>query len=175
MTFLIDIAELKNLTPIEQNVDDMLFTQTVLYCQDIYVQDICGTALYNQLLNQVDANTVTVLNKTLIDNYLQPAIRFYIMAEIIRPLAIRFTNVGVMQNNTAHSSSVNSSDLKETEFHYRNRAEVLGTRASNYLCANESSYPLYTNAGTAGDTIFPKKEQYTSALNFGNDKRKRFH
>lgn len=175
MTFLIDIQELKDLTPIEQNVDEILFNQTVLYVQDIYIQNICGTALYNELLTQVAANTLTALNTTLVNTYLQPAMRFYIMAEIVRPLAIRFTNVGIMQNNTTHSNSVDSKTLVETEAHYRNRAEVLATRASSYLCANESSYPLFTNPGSAGNTIHPKDNQYTSPISFGNEKKNRFH
>ena len=175
MTFLIDIQELKDLTPIEQNVDEVLFNQTVLYCQDVYVQDICGTALYNQLLTQVATSTLTALNTTLINTYLQPAMRFYIMAEIVRPLSIRFTNVGMMQNNTSHSQPISDKLLTETEDHYRNRAELLATRASGYLCANDTSYPLYQNPGTAGDTINPKHEQYSSPLGFGNDTAKRFH
>jgi len=175
MVFLISINDLKDITPMEGNIDETLFTQAVLYVQEIFVKDICGTALYNELLDQVENSTLTALNTTLINDYLQPCLRYYIMAEMVRPLAIRFTNVGVMQNNTTHSQPVTGSDLTTTEDHYRNRAESLGTRASNYLCANESSYPLYNNPGTSEDTIHPKREQFKSTMYFGNKKNNQWH
>lgn len=172
MVFLISINDLKDITPIDGNVDETLFTQAVLYVQEMFVQDICGTALYQELLDQVENSTLTALNTTLINSYLQPAMRYYIMAEMVRGLAIKFTNVGIMQNNTAHSQPVTGADLTTTEDHYRNRAESMGTRASKYLCANEASYPLYRNAGTSSDTIHPKSEQFKSAMYFGKENRK---
>lgn len=175
MIFLISISDLKDITPIDGNVDETLFTQSVLYCQEIYVKDICGTALYNELLSQVDAGTLTALNTTLVNDYIQPALRYYIMAEILKPLSLRITNVGVMQNNTTHSQSVSVTELSELEDHYKNRAEVLATRATNYLCANESSYPLYRNPGSGADVIVPKSEQYNSSMYFGDEENGKWH
>lgn len=180
MVFIISIAQLKDITPIDGNVDETLFSQSVLYCQEIYLKDIVGTGLYNELVAQVTLEpvtpgSITALNLTLINDYLQPAMRFYIMAEMVRPLAIRFANVGMMQNNTTHSQPITGVDLTKTEDHYRNRAETLATRASDYLCANATSYPLYENPGDSGDTIHPKHEQFTSSMYFGNEKNCRRH
>ena len=173
--FLISIDELKEITPISGNVDETLFTQTVLFVQDIYVQDIVGTALYNDLLSEVRASSMTPINTTLVNNYLQPAMRFYIMAEMVRPLAIRFENVGIMQNNTESSQPVTGADLTTTEDYYRRKAEIMAQRAADYLCANSALFPLYENPGTDGDTIHPKKNQITTNIAWTYGKNNRRH
>jgi len=167
VVLLISPEEFKERTPLNSNVDEKLLQQSILACQDIFVQNIIGTGLYNELKTQIQAATLTALNTTLLNTYLQPAMRYWIMAEIVRPLAFRYMNVGIQNKRTEDSNPISAKEMTETENHYMNRAEWYATRAVDYLCENGASYPLYLNPGSGQDIINPKGDQYTTTLFLG--------
>lgn len=171
VVLLISPEEFKDKTPVHGNVDEKLLQQSILACQDIFVQGIIGTGLYNELKTQVQAGTLTVLNTTLINTYLQPAMRYWIMAEIIRPMSFRYMNVGVQQKRTEVSNPISLSEVSQLENHYMTRAEWYATRVTDYLCANSTSYPLYDNAGSTSDTIFPNSNNYTTSIYLGGTRK----
>lgn len=168
---LISPEEFKDKTSVNGNVDEKLLQQSILACQDIFVQNIIGTGIYRELKTQVQAGTLTALNETLLNECLQPAMRYWIMAECVRPLAMRFMNVGLQSKRTEVSNPLSSKELTETENHYRNRAEWYATRTVDYLCEHSNQYPLYLNAGNGVDIIQPQVNQYTTSLFLGGARK----
>lgn len=167
VVLLISAEEFKEWTPVHGNVDEKLLRQSILACQDIFVQNIVGTGIYNQLKTQVENSTLTALNQTLLDEYLQPAMRYWIMAEAIRPMVYRMQNVGVQTKRTENTSSISDKEVTDLENHWRNRAEWYAQRCSDYLCENNTSYPLYDNPGTGADVIHPNRNNFTTSIFLG--------
>lgn len=164
---LISPDEFKEATPVHGNVDEKLIRQSILACQDIFVQNIIGTGIYLQLKTQVSAGTLTALNTTLLNDYIQPAMRYWIMAEIIRPISLRYMNVGMEQKRTEMSNPISEKTITETENHYRNRAEWYAEQCTKYLCENSDDYPLFLNPGTGADVIVPNSNNYTTSIFLG--------
>ena len=52
-------ARLKSLTAIHDNVEPDDLMPYVVQAQDVYIQDILGTTLYNHLKDAIVANTLT--------------------------------------------------------------------------------------------------------------------
>ena len=74
-TFLISEAKIREYTGVDNNVDSALIKNGIREGQDIGLQAIIGTLLYDQLMNLVDSgdiNTPTYSKyKTLLDAYVQ--------------------------------------------------------------------------------------------------------
>jgi len=170
---LISPDEFKEATPVHGNLDEKLIRQSILACQDIFVQNIIGTGIYLEIKTQVSASTLTNLNTILLNDYLQPAMRYWIMAEIIRPISLRYMNVGVEQKRTEVSNPISEKTIAETENHYRNRAEWYAEQCTKYLCENSDDYPLFLNPGDGVDTIVPNQNNYTTAIFLGGVRGKK--
>ena len=52
------------------NVDDKYIGSTIILCQKMYLIDILGTALYNEINNEIVAGTVSTDNANLIRDYI---------------------------------------------------------------------------------------------------------
>jgi hypothetical protein len=170
--FLISPQELKDDTAIFGNVDEKLLRQPIFACQDIAVQGLLGTALFDELISQAPSS-LTALNTTLLNDYIQPAMRYWILAEIVRPMSFRYQNVGVQIKSTENTQPISNAQITELENTNRNKYEWYAQRVSDYLCENEADYPLYNNAGNGVDTIHPTRNNYTTSINLSIRKRQR--
>lgn len=173
VVLLISPEEFKDATPVNGNVDEKMMRQSILACQDIFVQNIVGSGIYNQIKDQVENSNLSADNTILLNTYLQPAMRYWIMAEILAPMTFRFQNVGGQTKRTEVTNPITSKDITELENRYRNRAEWYAQRTALFLCENSNTYPLYDNAGSGVDTIFPKHNNYTTSIFLGDAKVKK--
>ena len=71
-TLIISEEKLREFTDINDNLDSKLLMNAVREAQDIYLQRLTGTTLYEYILAEIDANTLTGNYKTLVDDFIQP-------------------------------------------------------------------------------------------------------
>ena len=83
---LISEAKLREFTDINNNVDSALLTNAIREAQDIELQRVIGTLLYNKILSDVEGSTISGDYKDLLDNWIQDFLlyaSFYIALEYI--------------------------------------------------------------------------------------------
>ena len=68
----ISIEVIKDQSVINENVDSKLLQPTLIMVQDIYLKQVIGKDLYAELITQVNAESVSALNTTLLTDYIQP-------------------------------------------------------------------------------------------------------
>ena len=73
-TLLISEAKIRAFSDLNESVDDALMVNGIREAQDIAIQPIIGTKLYNTLITKIDNNSVSGSYTTLIDDYIQPAL-----------------------------------------------------------------------------------------------------
>jgi hypothetical protein len=159
---------LKDSSIINENVDMKLLLPTIKLAQEKYVLPILGTALYNELKTQITNATLTVLNETLLDDYIQPCLIWWIMAESPMPLTYKFMNKSVATRSSENANAASLNDLLKLEERFKDNAEWYSQRITNYLLENSTQYPLYLNPGNGIDTIVPKKTMYSTGMFLGN-------
>lgn len=159
---------LKDSSIINENVDMKLLLPTIKLAQEKYVLPILGTALYNELKTQITNATLTVLNETLLDDYIQPCLIWWIMAESPMPLTYKFMNKSVATRSSENANAASLNDLLKLEERFKDNAEWYSQRITNYLLENSTQYPLYLNPGNGIDTIIPKKTMYSTGMFLGN-------
>lgn len=94
---LISDETLKERTTIHGNIDPKLLYPEIKAAQDMYIHPILGTALFNKIVSDVDAGTITGNYKTLLDDYIIDCLLYYTLAGLPEALSYQFWNKGVIR------------------------------------------------------------------------------
>lgn len=166
---LITAAALKNNTFIDKNVDDMLLVPCIILAQELHIETLTGSTLWDDLIAEITANAVSSDYQDLLNKYLQPALYWWTMHEATWPLAYRFTNKNVMQKSSDNSQVTGSSDLQKLREYFQTVAEYYSERATKHLIANLDDFPLYTQVGTSPiETIRPYGTNFQTGMVLDN-------
>lgn len=96
---LITESYLKEMSVINDNVDMKILKPTIIMVQDIYLQKILGTPLYEDLKTKITLSpTLSAYpnEKALLDTYISKALVWYIKMEATMEFKFRYMNKGVM-------------------------------------------------------------------------------
>jgi len=152
--YFISTTELKTKTPINQNVDDQNLVMSIAYAQDIYIQPILGTNLYETLKTLVTSGITQSQYydyKTLLDEHIRPTLIQWSLVECLIFLRFKLMNKSVVGQNSDNSIP---STLEEFTFllnEIKNRAEFFSQRLIAYLLANNVKFPEYRQNNTIDD------------------------
>lgn len=163
----IDEEYLKATTVLDDNVEGKLIAPTIEMVQDIYIHPLLGTDLYNDLQTNITASTVSVSYQTLLNTYIAPCMKFYVMYEMTQWLDTKYRNKGVMQQISDNSQPIDFYKLRMVGDNWKSKAEVMAQRVTNYLCANSSAFPKYSSNGDSDD-ILPSKSTFNPSLWIGS-------
>lgn len=163
----ISVDKIKEDTLINSNVDNKLIVPLILDCQIDQILPVIGSGLYSELVSQITNNTLTTLNRTLLDQYIIPCLEKYVVYEACISINFKLTNANFAKKNTEDSQPLTIEEMLFFMDKIKDKAEVRKERITKYLVANITSYPLYANAGSSVDTVHPSRENYTSGLYLG--------
>lgn len=130
-------------TAINGNVDRDQMVQFIKIAQDIHVQALLGTALYNKLKTDVLNDTLTGNYETLMTDYVQDVLVHYAMVEILPFLAYKVSNGGVFRKQSENSEGIDKNELEYLVQKERDTAEHYGRRLVSYLTFYGSLTPEY--------------------------------
>lgn len=151
-TLLISARELKNAnTLISNNVDDNYLSSTIITCQEVYLEQITGTALYHRLqelvYNQI-TNAPDALNdaenkdyKILLEDMIKPFLKARATVDVLYNVAFKIRNMGVMKSSDTNLQNADMSDIKYLEKQYNTYTSEYEQRLSKYLCDNKKLFP----------------------------------
>ncbi len=150
---LISEAKLREFTDLNNNVDSALLTNAIREAQDIELQRVIGTLLYNKIKSDVDSSTISGNYKDLLDNWIQDFLlyaAYYISLEYIY---LRPRNNGLVKP-TGGENSIDADltlyDRKRQSV--KNKKEFYGDRLVLHLIEDQSDFPEYTE-GTQIDEM----------------------
>lgn len=167
-TYFIHPNDLKQTSYVDENVDDKLITPAISLAQDLYILPMIGSGVYDELKTQINANTLTALNTTLL-TYIKPIMIFQTLYELTEPLTYKLTNKSIVKKKSENSENVDFKELMALKDKFKNIAQWYTERMRRYLVQNQLSYPLYMNPGTNVDTIHPNKQSYNCGWFLGHD------
>jgi hypothetical protein len=154
--YFISVTFLKDNTPINENLDDKLLKSAIKESQEIYIRDVIGSGIYDELQDQAYNGTLTTPNTTLLDSYIAPCLKYYTLTEAMLPMTFKFMNKSVASRNSENATPVSTQELTLIEQRYRDKAEYYAERLRDYLKENPTIYPKFLNPGTGFDVIRPK-------------------
>lgn len=134
---------LKQMGIINDNADMKVITPTIRNVQRLYVEDVLGTQLFNQILSQIGSNTVSSANQTLLDDWILPFMECYVIKECAPVFKMRYMNKGLMVKSSDNSQPVTHEEMLYMMDKFDNDAQKLAQKCTAYLADNTATYPLF--------------------------------
>lgn len=165
--YIIGCNYIKENSELQDNVEDKFLKRSILSAQDIDIQSLLGSQLYElvhtELYNyKLTGTTITTRIKTLVDDYIVPVLLYSVLRDVIPFILMKMTPSSVSQND-------NNTNNNQTEYkivalfrkEYETKYQHYANRLTFFLKENELTYPEWDYLNTAGDrqSVVPKKEQ----------------
>jgi hypothetical protein len=147
-TLLISTAYLKSNSPLNGAVDDNLMRPSIDLAQFKYIKPYLGCALYDKILADVAAQTVTGAYATLLDDYIKPALNWWTLFELVTPLTFKLDNSSIVQRTSEDTTAIDGETIGRLKNDYKNNAEAYMRYLMQYICDNSASFPEYYAAQT---------------------------
>jgi hypothetical protein len=168
-------SALKEASIIDDNVDAKLLQSIIESAQNLYIHPALGTALYQDIQAEIDADDVSTAYQTLLDDWIQPALIEWIKYEGAPDLTLKIKNKAIGKHNDEFLAAASLDEIRFVMSHWRGKAEELTRRLQLYICANLTTYPEYTNNTEISD-LQPNSETIFSGIYLGDydERRKAF-
>ena len=110
--------------------------------EQLHIVPIIGKELYNELLDQVENNTVSPENASLLLE-IYPFEGLALMEVCMPYLAMHITEIGITLGKSENSDSVGIEDINYLTNYVRSQMEPLKNKLISFLKNNKDLYPLY--------------------------------
>ena len=157
---------IKNSTTINGNVDAELLLPYIKVSQDIHVQQLLGTDLYDVLQDKIAGTGGASLAgnyKILVDEYIQPVLIHYSLYECVPFLSYKIMNKDIVRKISETSTPASLEDIKYMRNIIVNTAQFYAERLVEYLKNNTSLFPEFST--NSGADMSPSNEAYFNGMN----------
>ena len=135
---------------IDGNVDYDKIIQFVKVAQEIDIQNLLGTDLYNKISADIISGAgggagLTGNYLTLVNDFVQPTLIWFAQMNYIPFSAYTIAKGGVYKHQAENSQTVDKNEVDYLVAKAREYANYYSTRLVDYLCFNSSLFPEYTS------------------------------
>ena len=160
-TFLISEAKIREFTDIDNNVDTALIKNGIRESQDIELQRVLGTLLYDRILSDVSTSSISGNYKTLLDDYIQDFLIYAAYYYILDSVYLRSRNNGLITPNGGENSDVATKQLYDMKRQStKNKMEFYAQKLRDYLIEEEALFPELTQSNKLYEQYPDYDEQY---------------
>lgn len=162
---LISEAKIRQYTDMNDNVDSKLIVNAIREAQDIELQRILGTLLYDNILNYVAAGTLSGAYQTLVDDYVQNFLLYAVYYNTLEAIYLRPRNNGLLiPNGGENSDSADRSMYNVKRQSIKNKSEFYAEKLSQYLIENQNTFPELGQNVLLYQQVADFGEQYKSPI-----------
>lgn len=150
-------SDLVKNTALNGNVDTDKFIQFIKIAQEVHVRNYLGTDLYDKISADIIADTLTGDYLSLVNDYVQPMLIHFAMAEYLPFAAYTVANGGVFKHSSENSETATKEEVDSLIARERDYAEYYASRFVDYMSFNApSKFPEYYSNNN--EDIYPDKE-----------------
>tara|TARA_R110001592_G_C13021385_1_gene737588 strand:+ start:375 stop:878 length:504 start_codon:yes stop_codon:yes gene_type:complete len=150
-------ADLVKNTALSGNVDTDKFIQFIKLAQEIHIQNYLGTDLYDKISNHIIAGNLAGDYLSLVNEYIQPMLIHFAMAEYLPFAAYTISNGGVYKHSSENSTQPQKEEIDSLISKERDYAEYYTTRFIDYMSFNATGkFPEYYSNNN--EDIYPDKD-----------------
>lgn len=139
---LINEEYLKAYSPIPVNFNYDEIRPFVTVAERIWLSDVIGCDLYEELLEQVEKDDISEENSTLLLK-IYPYLAMAVTYEALPFIAYHFSEVGITAGKSENSEPITNAQLTNIQNHLRTELEVLKKMLVDWLNKNHTCYPSY--------------------------------
>ena len=141
-TFIISEVKLREFTDINDSLDTAFIKNAIREAQDIHLQRLIGTSLYNKILSDIDASSLSGEYLTLVTSYIQDFLLYAAYYEALEAIYIRPRNNGLLNATGGDNSQTVDRSLYEVKRQsVENKMQYYAERLVNYIIEQQNSLP----------------------------------
>ena len=153
--FIISEENLRQFTDINNNVDSELLKNAVRESQDIEIQRILGTKLYEAILDKIRTNTLTGIYEVLVLKWVQNALLYAAYYYALEDIYLRPRNNGLLiPTGGENSEKADGTWYNRKRQSVQNKKQFYEERLTNYLIQKQGLYPEL-NANVELQQMYP--------------------
>ena len=156
-TQLVTRDEILQRTPLGGNIDQDKIVPHIITAQDIELQTVLGTNLYNAVLGGS--------YPSLLDTLIKPMLCHYIAANFYLFHAFDVGNGGIYRHQSENSFTPSLSEIDRLHMEQKAKAVHYRTRLVDHLCYDSSQYPEYIS--NTEDGMYPRRDTPPNQLYLG--------
>ena len=135
---------------LDGNVDTDKFIQFIKVAQQIDIQNLLGTDLYNKISGHIIAGNLAGNYLSLVNTYVQPTLIWFAQMNYIPFAAYQIKNGGVFKHSSETAQNVDKNEVDYLVGKAREYANYYSTRLVDYLSFHNDLFPEY-NSNTDED------------------------
>lgn len=139
---LIPIEYLSEYSVLPKNFDYTDIKPFIPIAESVWIIDILGRPLYDELIDEVINNEVTDVNSTLLLKVYQLEAQC-VVYEALPFIWSHLTEKGITLGKSDNSDSISAKDLSSVQNHLRAQITVLQKILKDFLEEHKDCYPLY--------------------------------
>jgi len=158
---LLTELELTKGSPLGGNIDIDKYRYIINETQVFVLENILGTKLFNKIKTDFDAETITGVYNTILQNYLKPILIYSVVAEYCTVAGFEVLNSGIMRRTPENMTPATKEEMDYMANKQRGKADVYIERLERYLCDQQANIPEYTYNQDNTFDIDPDKDTRT--------------
>lgn len=143
--YLISPDDVKAISNINYNVDDIDVSSAIRTAQNIYLRDIIGDKLLESLQEMVSANTIDNVEnaayKELLDVYVSDYLAYEAMVQALIPISFKIRNIGISQDYDSNIVASQMQTILDVEDWYRTQSIDKCSRMIKFIRSNRAAFP----------------------------------
>lgn len=141
MVLLISIKTLKDFYLVDDNLEDKYLLSNIVKGQDFIIRPLIGKDKYDELLEQIETDSLTGDNKYLLDLIEKP-LAYYVMSEVVYSTAYKLKNKGLEEDVNASRFNELVRISKKYLIDSQHYEQLLGIHM-NEICNKGQSTQIY--------------------------------
>ncbi len=144
----INRKDLVKFTSTNGNLDVDSFIQYIFIAQEIHLQRLLGSDLYESLEAKISGGTLSGNYLTLVRDYVKQPLCHWAMVEAMPFLGIKISQNGIFRHNSENSTTLTQDEIDKLIEKERSTAQYFSNRLIDFLTNNASTmFPeYYTNS-----------------------------
>ena len=156
---LISEKAIKENSTLSDNCFPKYMLPAIKEAQEMGLQPILGSCLYERLLELVDDDSIdkteNVAYKDLLDNYIQDYLIYEVLKNIVPYLNVKLANIGTVLTGDEKIVNLTQSEADLLVNNFKNKADWYTKRLQDYLKNNRTAYPEIDKCSCGCYTIKP--------------------
>ena len=144
MTKILLISEelFKEETPVSDNLYGKYLMPAIRESQDIYLSQILGENLLDEIYYRVLNNQISGDYKTLLDSYIQPYLIYQTQVNLVPIMNVKLANIGSVIANDEHIVTLSKSDIDNFAQNVQYKADWYARRMQEFLLSKRTELGL---------------------------------
>ena len=109
--------------------------------QDIYLQQIIGSALYESILEKIKDGSLVDPYKELVDDYVRWFLLYQVLSDVIDILDVKLANLGTVRSRDEYVDSISDGERDRLRQNYQYKADFYCKRMQEFLLNNRNAFP----------------------------------